>query len=156
MFGSAISLLLPIVFAFAFVGPATASTAFVSPEFAAQWQQGEALLPNFWGPLATAKDGQVEPYAEGTAAAMQGQRLVQYFDKARMEQTTPGGSVSNGLLTVELLSGRVQKGDTIFEQREAADVPVAGDPDNAFPTYADLQNVTPRANQDNAPVTLLI
>src|SRR4051812_15936811 len=126
--GSALALLLPVFVALVIGVPATAATAFASEKFAAQWQQGEALLTNFWGPLATARDGRLEPYAEGTAGPvcppgqvcpavlMQGQRLVQYFDKARMEQTTPSGSVTNGLLTVEMLSGRVQTGDTTFEQ----------------------------------------
>ncbi len=166
--GSVIALMLPVALALALATPTAASTFFASPRFEAQWQQGEAILPNFWGPLATARDGQIEPYAEGTAGqvcspglvctavVMPGKRLVQYFDKARMEQTTPGSSVTNGLLTVELLSGKVQTGDTTFEQRQPAAVPVAGDPDNTFPTYADLQTVTPRATQDSAPVTLLL
>jgi glucose/arabinose dehydrogenase len=167
-FGASVALLLP--FLVALVTPTRAATAFASDRFQAQWQQGEAILPNFWGPLATAKDGQLEPYAEGTAQAicapgsgagcgqiiMPHMRLVQYFDKARMEQTTPASSVTNGLLTVELLSGRVQIGDTQFEQRQPARVPVAGDPDNVFPTYADLQSVTAKVAQDNAPVTLLL
>lgn len=164
--GAAIALLLPALFAFATT--TSASTFFASAKFETQWKQGEAILPNFWGPLSTAQDGQLEPYAEGTAGqicppgqvcpaiAFPGKRLVQYFDKARMEQTTPGGSVSNGLLTVELLSGRIQTGDTLFEQRQAAHVPVAGDPDNIFPTYADLQNVAAKVAQDTVPVTMLL
>ncbi|HEY7908701.1 MAG TPA: hypothetical protein VIC60_07485, partial [Thermomicrobiales bacterium] len=115
--GSAIALLMPVALTFFGAAPTTASTFFASPAFAAQWQQGEAVVTNFWGPLANARDGQLEPYAEGTAGkvcppgalctavVMPGKRLVQYFDKARMEQTTPGGSVTNGLLTVELLTG---------------------------------------------------
>ena len=166
--GSAIALLLPVALALFVVAPTTASTFFASPAFAAQWRQGEAIVTNFWGPLANAQDGQLEPYAEGTAGqvcppgalctavVMPGKRLVQYFDKARMEQTTPGGPVTNGLLTVELLSGRVQTGDTQFEQRQPAAVPVAGDPDNTFPTYADLQSVTAKVAQDNVPVTMLL
>jgi hypothetical protein len=90
------------------------------------------------------------------AVVMPGKRLVQYFDKARMEQTTPGGSVTNGLLTVELLSGRLQTGDTTFEQRQPATVPVAGDPDNTFPTYADLRSVTATVAHDSAPITMLL
>lgn len=165
---SATALLLPALLSFLLAAPTTASTFFASATFEAQWRRGEALLPNFWGPLATARDGQLEPYAEGAAGLVcppgqvctqvvtQGKRLVQYFDKARMEQTTPSGSVSNGLLTVELLSGRVQVGDAQFEQRQPAGVPIAGDPDNTFPTYADLQRVAPKVAQGNAPVTTLL
>ncbi|MHB8647871.1 MAG: hypothetical protein ACYDAR_18980, partial [Thermomicrobiales bacterium] len=42
-----------------------AATAFASDAFRQQWQAGEAARPNFWGPLATARDGQNEPYKEG-------------------------------------------------------------------------------------------
>ncbi len=63
--------------------PVPAASSFADPAFRAQWQAGEALSPNFWGPLATATDGQQEPYKEAAG----GQRLVQYFDKGRMELT---------------------------------------------------------------------
>ncbi len=166
--GTIVALMLP--FCTLLAVPTRAATAFASDKFQAQWQQGEAITPNFWGPLSTARDGQLEPYAEGSAqpvcppasgsacpqVVQPHMRLVQYFDKARMEQTTPAGSVTNGLLTVELLSGRVQIGDTQFEQRQPAHVPVAGDPDNTFPTYADLQSLTAKVTQDSAPVTLLL
>src|SRR5205823_421026 len=48
------------------------------------------------------------------------------------------GLVTNGLLTVELVSGRLQVGDAQFLQRTPATNPVAGDPlNNALaPTYA--------------------
>lgn len=64
-------------------------------------------------------------------------RLVQYFDKARMELAGPN-TVTNGLLTVELKTGRMQVGDNAFEQRLPATIGVAGDPGQAGPTYADL------------------
>jgi hypothetical protein len=116
-------------------GPVMAAAAFADPAFQRQWQQGEAVVPNFWGPLALARDGQREPYAEAPG----GQRLVQYFDKARMELTTPAtGVVTNGLLTVELMTGRVQLGDATFEQRQPARINVAGDPGGDSVTYADL------------------
>lgn len=67
--------------------------------YAYRWQAGEACTPNFWGPLTTARDGQAEPYVEGTYNGTSGQRLVQYFDKARMELTNPATSVvTSGLL----------------------------------------------------------
>src|SRR5947199_10006414 len=47
--------------------PAVAATFFAVPAFQQQWQQGEGLTPNFWGPLATAHDGQLEPYAGATS-----------------------------------------------------------------------------------------
>ncbi len=116
-------------------GPASAATGFASPAFEAQWRAGEAITPNFWGPLSLARDGQPEQYIE----APNGSRLVQYFDKARMELTNPTtGAVTNGLLATELISGKLQSGDNTFETRQPAGVPVAGDPDNIGPTYASI------------------
>jgi len=115
--------------------PASAATGFASPAFQAQWQAGEAITPNFWGPLSLARDGQPEQYVEAPG----GSRLVQYFDKARMELTNPAtGTVTNGLLATELITGKLQSGDNTFETRQPAGVPVAGDPDNIGPTYASI------------------
>jgi hypothetical protein len=111
---------------------AGAASAFASAAFQQQWQQGEAITANFWGPLATAHDGQPEPYKDAPG----GQRLVQYFDKGRMELSN--GAVTNGLLATELVTGRVQTGDTTFENRPPPAIPIAGDPDNPGPTYAAL------------------
>lgn len=121
-----------------------AASAFASPTFQQQWQQGEALAPNFWGPLETARDGRQEPYV----GASGGQRLVQYFDKGRMELTN--GSVTNGLLATEMITGQVQTGDTSFEPRAPPAIPIVGDPDNSGPTYAALGS-TARSLLDAAP-----
>ena len=108
-----------------------AASDFAAPQFKAQWSSGEALAPNFWGPLATAKESKKEPYAEAPG----GQRVVQYFDKARMELTATG-TVTNGLLARELILGSIQMGDDAFQKGTPAAIPVAGDLDNAGPTYA--------------------
>jgi len=70
---------------------------------------------------------------------------VQYFDKGRMEITDPQADstspwyVTSGLLTRELISGRLQLGNDSFDDTgQPAHVPVAGDDTNTFPTYADL------------------
>jgi hypothetical protein len=89
-----------------------AATGFADPRFQQQWQQGEALTPNFWGPLSIAKEGQQEPYKE----AQGGSRLVQYFDKGRMELTN--GAVTNGLLATEIVKGQVQIGDATFQAKD--------------------------------------
>jgi Peptidase A4 family len=109
-----------------------AATTFANPAFQAQWQQGEVVTPNFWGPLANAKDGQQESYKEAAG----GQRLVQYFDKGRMELTN--GKVTNGLLATELVKGQIQLGDNAFQPQSPPAIPIAGDPDNPGPTYAQL------------------
>ena len=91
-----------------------------------------------WGPLTTAW-GETEDYVEG----VDGRRDVLYFDKARMEITDPTGDpddlwhVTNGLLVVEMISGQMQMGDNSFVNHGAAQVNVAGDPDDPDgPTYA--------------------
>jgi hypothetical protein len=91
-----------------------------------------------WGPEA-ASPLLVEPYREAPG----GQRPVQYFDKSRMEINDPAGDqtspwyVTNGLLATELITGRMQVGDSAYELYAAAQVNVAGDPDDPdAPTYA--------------------
>lgn len=117
--------------------PIGAASAFATPAFQQQWQQGEALTPNFWGPLTTAHDGQQEPYKEAPG----GTRLVQYFDKGRMELTNPAtGVVTNGLLATDLIKGQVQLGDVTFQPKASPAVAIAGDLDNPGPTYAGLSS----------------
>lgn len=108
------------------------AAAFADPAFQRQWEAGEATAPNVWGPVANALPGQWEPYTQ----AQDGSRLVQYFDKGRMELTN--GVVTNGLLATELVTGRVQVGDNAFENRPPPAIPVAGDPNGGGPTYATL------------------
>jgi hypothetical protein len=94
-----------------------------------------------WGPGPNTA-GIFEPYAESPG----GQRLVQYYDKSRMEinrtdVTDPNHPwyVTNGLLSVELITGRIQKGNASFENRGCgAAIPIAGDPGNTWPTYRGL------------------
>jgi hypothetical protein len=109
--------------------PTEAASTFADPGFEAQWHAGENIVPNFWGPLSTAKDGRQEFYAD----APDKQRLVQYFDKGRMELVN--GEVHNGLLATELITGRIQVGDNTFDAREPPAIPLAGDLDTPGPTY---------------------
>ncbi|MCA1666146.1 MAG: hypothetical protein LC793_01825, partial [Thermomicrobia bacterium] len=101
-----------------------------SPAFTALWSSIEPVVPNFWGPAV--QPALMEPYQEAT----NGSRLVQYFDKARMEQTTADGPVTNGLLTVEMITGQRQMGDTKFATFSPSTLPIVGDLTNPFPTYA--------------------
>ncbi len=133
--------------------PMAPGSAFAFPAFQSQWQQGEGLAPNFWGPTVTAS--LTEQYAETG-----GTRLVQYFDKGRMERGA-GDAVTNGLLANELISGQMQVGDSTFAARGAANIPVAGDPDNAGPTYAGLGTrgaslFAPTPNRNGALVTTTV
>src|SRR5438270_9405380 len=77
------------------------------------WERTDKLVASgqvkrswYWGPTPGAT--MMEDYAEGQG----GKRLVQYFDKSRMEVNNPNGNpndpffITNGLLTVELISGK--------------------------------------------------
>lgn len=120
------------------------STQRSDPAFQQQWQRadapvqrGEAPRSWLWGPVPFRTT--TEAYAESPG----GYRLVEYYDKARMEITRPDKDrrdryyVTNGLLVKELVSGQLQIGDAQFEARAPSDVPVAGDPgpENGAPPY---------------------
>jgi hypothetical protein len=152
-----------------------AADAFADPLFAQRWQQDEAAVPNFWGPLATAGAGQYEAYLFAQACPQQPpgmprpcdppaiftRRIVQYFDKGRMElkdESSPHASVTAGLLVTEMMTGKVQTGDTRFDPQAPAAVPVAGDASTAYPLYRDLPT-SAAATQTaivGAPVRLLL
>ncbi len=91
-----------------------------------------------WGPAPIS-----DPVREQYAESPEGMRTVQYFDKSRMEINDPTADsnaswyVTNGLLPIEMMTGRMQLGNATFEMRGPARVSAIGDPDQ-FPTYADL------------------
>src|SRR5205085_466650 len=99
--------------------------------FAALWERTDSLVANhqvtrswYWGPQVnwTTRELYVDdPQGTGT-------RLVQYWDKSRMEINDPNGDkrnpfyITNGLLTVELISGNMQTGNNTFETRKPANI----------------------------------
>ncbi|HET9221630.1 MAG TPA: hypothetical protein VFO07_03965 [Roseiflexaceae bacterium] len=91
-----------------------------------------------WGPVPIS-----EVVRENYVESPEGKRAVQYFDKSRMEINDPTADpnatwyVTNGLLPIELMTGRMQVGNNQFEFRGPAKVSAIGDPDN-WPTYAEL------------------
>jgi hypothetical protein len=105
-------------------------------------QRGAASYSWVWGP---------EPFTpvlmEAFAEGQGGRRAVQYFDKSRMEINDPSADsnaqwfVTNGLLVNEMIEGQVQTGLGEFVPLGPAAIPIAGDPDNTFPTYADLDQI---------------
>jgi hypothetical protein len=115
--------------------------------FQALWDRTDSLVASqqvtdrswYWGPAAiwTTREQYVDdPQGTGT-------RLVQYWDKSRMEINDPNGDkrnpfyITNGLLTVELISGNMQTGNNTFVTRKPANIPIAGDTnDPNAPTYA--------------------
>ena len=142
-------LALPVLLA---LGPSRQAGAdpFVDPAFQAVWERndgpvaGGAVARSWtWGPAPGA--AKREAYAEGQG----GVRLVQYFDKGRMEINNPTADpaspfyVTSGLLTVELISGRMQTGNNQFEIHAPVLIPLAGDRDDAnAPTYAAFRAVS--------------
>src|SRR4051812_20986155 len=117
-----------------------ASLPFADSAFESIWTRNDQPVASgaiqrswTWGPAPLVAGS--EQYVEAPDGS--GKRLVQYFDKARMEinnpRVTPGsnGFVTNGLLTVELISGRMQLGNSTFETRKPAGIDIASDPDDA-------------------------
>ncbi|MCA1723550.1 MAG: hypothetical protein LC748_04720, partial [Thermomicrobia bacterium] len=144
--------------------PVTASAPvnFADPAFRALWRRTDDLAQGrrsyLWGPLD--RQNYViarEPYAEAPG----GSRLVEYFDKTRMERTDPTASraapgfVTNGLLATEMITGRLQLGDKTFQTFSPATETIAGDasdPDGpTYATFTPLTGASPLAA--NAPVT---
>ncbi len=125
-------------------GNAKAANTFADPAFQTVWNRTDSLVGQngisrgyYWGPQPGYTT--MEDYAEGAG----GKRLVQYFDKSRMEINNPSGDktskfyVTNGLLTVELITGKEQIGNSTYKYRYAANIDLASDPDDlSAPTYA--------------------
>src|SRR6476659_11379947 len=93
-------------------GRQQAPAAFADPAFMRTWERTDKPVADgavkrgfYWGPAAG--EARQEQYAEGQGGA----RLVQYFDKSRMEINNPAADkadpfyVTNGLLVVELVTG---------------------------------------------------
>ena len=115
---------------------------------------GDVVRSWVWGPQSWAA-GQ-EPYAEAPGGA----RLVQYFDKGRMEINNPTthrslpGYVTNGLLVVEMVRGAIQVGDTAMRPATPAGEPVVGDPraqNPDAPDYAAFRALASLAGDHEAP-----
>lgn len=130
--------------------PSTASAAdFADASFKSVWIRTDKPVADgvlkrsfYWGPIPG--ESLMEPYAQGVG----GYRRVQYFDKSRMEINDPAGDksnpfyVTNGLLTVELVSGKIQVGDAEYQDSQPANIPLASDNDDAnAPTYASFVNL---------------
>ena len=147
---------LAAVFATLLAVAQTNAQVFAHPAFERVWDRTDSLVADgtanrswFWGPMPG--EARLEPWAE----ARGGQRLVQYFDKSRMELNDPQADpnnpffVTNGLLSVELISGQMQIGESRYEDRYSAYIAMSGDPgDQSTPTYAAFLGVsnTPRGD----------
>ena len=127
-----------------------AAASFADPAFQSVWARTDKPVADhsvsrtwFWGP--TPGLSKQEDYADAPG----GSRLVQYFDKSRMEINNPQADktskfyVTNGLLTVEMMSGKVAVGDKTYETSFPAALPMTGDAgDTHAPTYAAFAGVS--------------
>ncbi len=134
------------------VSPATLAqaTPVATGAFAGTWArtdrpvlEGTAHRTWMWGP-GPFTGAMGEPYAEAPG----GVRLVQYFDKTRMELTDPAADprspwdVTNGLLAKELVTGQLQLGQDTLEPHPPAAMNIAGDADDPDgPTYASFSTL---------------
>ncbi len=109
------ALLLALTLGTAFSGVAGAAPDFADDAFANVWTRTDAPVQStsvarswFWGPQANSG-----PLYERYLDAPNQERLVQYFDKGRMEINDPAGDradpwfVTSGLLDRELISGQI-------------------------------------------------
>jgi hypothetical protein len=117
-----------------FVG-VRADMAFADPGFQTQWNRDEAAAPGYWGQAITG--GLIEPYT----SAAGGIRLVQYYDKGRLEMAS--GEVTNTALVLDMYRGRIEIGHFQYDKRPPPAVPIAGDTDGPNLTYATLAAVLP-------------
>ncbi len=129
---------------------AQAASSFGDSHFQGTWAYtdqpiiaGKVNRTWMWGPEPYTQ-AFVEPYWDSTT----GWRLIQYFDKSRMEITNPSGDqssiwyVTNGLLAKELITGNMQLGDNMYAAYQPAQVNVAGDANDANgPTYATFNSL---------------
>ena len=106
-----------------------AATGFADPRFRTTYVTDEAIVTNFWGPLATATEPLIQMYNGH-------ERNVQYFDKGRMELTN--GQLTLGLLATEMVTARIQTGDKDFAPAMPSTTPIAGDDKGGGPSYATI------------------
>ncbi len=128
---------------------AAAAIAAEDPAFVQVWQRTDQLVVShnvsrtwYWG---------IYPFArlnEWFADAPGGNRLVEYYDKGRMEINDPNADrsnpyfVTNGRLVAELVQGRVQVGTNQYQPLASAEQAIVGDgAANPAPTYRSLQAV---------------
>jgi hypothetical protein len=125
---------------------------FADDDFWETWARTDLPVQNLmvertwiWGP-APFTPGMPEPYM---GAGDDNERLVQYFDKSRMEINDPEAFdddlwyVTQGRLVAEMIEGRWQTGDGAEDWDESpdpADQNIAGDPGER-PTYADIHDL---------------
>lgn len=151
-----LSLLLAVAMTLTFFAGVASATPSASQAFDKVWGEadkpvldGQVTRSWMWGPNPIGSA--YEPYEESPS----GMRLVQYYDKSRMEITNPNGDpnngwyVTNGLLVYEMMSGQIQVGDDKFFAFHPADVNVAGDLDKPGLYYSVLARFSTLFGNEN-------
>lgn len=128
------------------------SEGFASPRIHAVWERDDGPVASgkvkrawMWGPGPFYTD--YEPLTGGP----EGNHLVQYFDKGRLEINAPNADpnspwyVTSGLLVKEMVTGAAETGDGNLYKIGPARVPVAGDNVPGTATYAHFTHLTDRA-----------
>ena len=124
--------------------------SFANPLFEQLWTEQTAAAGNvdLWGsePLLW----RVEPYADAT----DGRRVVQYFDRGRMELTPTnngGTEVTEGLLALELTTGEIRLGSKLLQYQDPPTTAIdSGTSDPAVATYAGLSQVVEQRAADES------
>ncbi len=101
-----------------------------------------------------------EPYVN----APDGHRSVLYHEKSRMEINDPAADpnsiwyVTNGLIALEMITGRLQLGNALWEQYAPAGINIAGDPTDpdapTYSTFSGLLNQPARTEGDQIIATV--
>lgn len=123
---------------------------FANPAFNAVWNTTDSLVADgsvkrtwFWGPTPGFINRERYDQAPGRS------RLVQYFEKGRMEINNPNADpnspnyVTGGLLVLDMVSGNQQVGNDAYLPRRPSTEIVAGDRgDRLAPTYTSFRSVS--------------
>jgi hypothetical protein len=138
-------------------GVAAQGRYFADPAFQRIWERNDRPVEQLitdrswtWGPNSYYNG--LEAYKQGKNQGRTGYRLVQYFDKARMEinddtkDRDEPGFVTNGRLVAEMVAGKIAFGDKAdeVEAKTPSQEAVAGDPasvNDGAPTYASFKDV---------------
>jgi hypothetical protein len=131
----------------------------VSTHFDAVWAQADQPVADgtvvgswMWGPKPLGAT--YERYSESPG----GQRMVQFYDKSRMEINHPDSDpnspwyITNGRLVWEMMTGLKQIGDNEFEERFPAAVNVAGDLDRSGLHFSALAGFATLYGTENCAV----
>jgi hypothetical protein len=124
------------------------SPQFASPAFQRVWSNEAAAATrviDLWGgdPLVS----RVEPYF----GAPNDRRVVQYFDRGRMEVEAGSGEVTQGKLALELTSGEIDLGGNLTLERQSPEIPIdSAEPDEGVPTWLTLSQIVGDSASDRS------